>query len=335
MKALITKDARLYEVSGNIAKMYAGASGRDLHIDAVLSNLTIGFRPTGMIADQVFPVVNVDKETNFYYVWPREEWFRLKNSERSRGTAAKKINTTVSTDTYVVKNYALGIDVPYEDIGNADDALELQQSNANLIKDSLMLNWEDRLAVLLGNTANHGANNVLAQNYANQANTDPVADIDAGLETIRSTTGMEANVMIVSMPSWRRLRRHPNLIEYIRGKGDNVGGGGVTQQQVANAFEVSKVLIGRGIKNTAGEGEAGAYSDIWSQNIILMHVAPSPGRMVATYGYTFQWVPPGFPAAFTVRRLDDDRNMVETQELHHFQDEKICSTALGYIIQNA
>jgi hypothetical protein len=332
---MITKDARLYEVSGNIARMYAGATGRDLHIDAVLSNITIGFRPTGFIADQVMPVVNVSKETDFYYTWPREEWFRLKNAERSRGTAAKKINTTVSTDTYAVKNYALGIDAPYEDIANADEALELQTNNSNLIKDSLMLNWEDRLAVLIGNTANHGASTTLAQNYSNQANTDPVGDIDTGLETIRSGTGMEANVMIVSMPAWRRLRRHPNIIEYIRGKGDSVGGGGVTAQQLGNAFEISKVLIGRGIKNTAAEGAAGSYTDIWSNHIILLHVAGSPGRMTPTYGYTFQWTPAGFPAPFTVRRLDDDRNMVETMEVHHFQDEKVCSTALGYIIVGA
>src|SRR5258708_7655997 len=105
--------------------MYAGATGRDLHIDAVLSNITIGFRPQGFIADQIFPVIPVQKETNFYYTWPREEWTRLKNAERSRGTQAKKLNTTVSTDTYACKNYALGIDAAYEDLANADEALEL------------------------------------------------------------------------------------------------------------------------------------------------------------------------------------------------------------------
>lgn len=332
---MITKDARLYEVSQNIAHLYAGATGRDLHIDAVVSNITIGFRPQGFIADQIFPVIPVQKETNFYYVWPREEWLRLKNAERSRGTAAKKINTTVSTDTYAAKNYALGIDAPWEDLSNSDDALELRVSNANLIKDSLTLNWEDRMAVLIGNTSNHGSSTVLAANYDNQGATDPVRDIDVGLESIRSTTGVDANVMIISMQSWRRLRRHPNMIEFIRGKGDNVGGGAVTAQQVANAFEIDKVLIGRGIKNTADEGAAGQYTAIWSNNLALLHVARTPGRMTPTYGYTFQWTPQGFPAPFTVRTLNDERNMVETQEVHHFQDEKLCSTALGYLIQNA
>ena len=334
---MITKDARLYEVAGNIGRLatYAGATGRDLHIDAVLSNITVGFRAKDFIADQVFPVVPVQKESDFYYVWPKEEWFRLKNAERSRGTAAKKIMTTVSTDTYAVKNYALGIDAPFEDIANADAALDLQVNNANLIKDSLMLNWEDRLAVILGNTANHGSGTILAANYGDHGNTDPVADIDGGLEQIRAITGVEANVGIISMPSWRRMRRHPNLIEFIRGKGDNVGGGGVTLQQVANAFELEKVLIGKGIKNVAGEGESASMTDIWSNNIILLHVARSPGRMTPTYGYTFQWTPAGFPAPFTVRRFEDEKVMIETQEVHHFQDEKVVSTALGYIIQGA
>lgn len=332
---MIKQDARLYEVAGNL-HLYAGATGRDLHIDAVLSNITIGFRPQGFIADQIFPVIPVNKETNFYYTWPREEWTRLKNAERARGTAAKKINTTVSTDVYAAKGYALGIDAPYEDLGNADESLELQQSNGNLIKDSLMLNWEDRMAVLIGNTANHtGSKTLTGSGYGNQAGTDPVEDIDVGLEAIRGSTGYDANVMIIAMPAWRRLRRHPLLIEYIRGKGDNVGGGGVTLRQVSEAFEIEKILVGRGIKNTASEGEAGQYTAIWSNHLILMHVAKNPGRMTPTYGYTFQWTPPGFPAPFTIRRLDDDRNMVETMEVHHYQDEKVVSTALGYIIVGA
>lgn len=334
---MITKDVRLYEVAGNIGRLatYAGATGRDLHIDAVLSNITVGFRAKDFIADQIFPVVPVQKESDFYYVWPREEWFRLKNAERSRGTAPKKISTTVSTDTYAVKNYALGMDVPFEDIANADMALDFQVNNANLIKDSLMLNWEDRLAVILGTTSNHGSGTILAANYENQGSTDPVKDIDTGLEQIRSQTGVDGNTMIISMPSWRRMRRHPNLIEFIRGKGDNVGGGGVTLSQVADAFELSKVLIGKGLKNTSAEGAALSMSDIWSQNIILLHVAASPGRMTPTYGYTFQWTPAGFPAPFTVRRFEDEKVMIETQEVYHFQDEKVVSTALGYIIQGA
>ncbi len=31
-------------------KTYAGATGRDLHIDAALTNLTIGYRPQNLIA---------------------------------------------------------------------------------------------------------------------------------------------------------------------------------------------------------------------------------------------------------------------------------------------
>ncbi len=320
------------------ARHYAGATGRDLHIDTPLTSLTIGYRPVGLIADQILPPVPVGKQHDGYYIWPRHEWLRIRNAERAPGTRANRINSTVSSDNYFAKNYALGVDIPFEDLGNADDPLDYRNSNANLVRDNLALNWEDRLAVTLVDTTNVGSATNLSNNYADIANSSPIQDIDVGLESIRSTTGMEANLMIVSMASWRRLRRHQDIIDYVRGKGDNVGGGGVSEQQLAGAFGFNRVLIGRGVKNTADEGVSAAnatYSDIWSTSIILLHVAASPGRMVPSYGYTFQWTPPGMPGPFAVERYDLRPEKVEAVEVHHWQDEKVTATELGYLITNA
>ena len=62
-------------------RIHAGDTGRDLHIDTPLTNLTIGYRPVGLIADQIYPIVPVTKQNDFYYVWPRQEWLRVRNAE--------------------------------------------------------------------------------------------------------------------------------------------------------------------------------------------------------------------------------------------------------------
>ena len=76
--------------SGIVVRRYAGATGRDMHIDVPLTNLTIGYEPQGLIAPAIFPIVSVDKETNVYYTWPKAETLRLYNSYRARGRAANQ-----------------------------------------------------------------------------------------------------------------------------------------------------------------------------------------------------------------------------------------------------
>lgn len=317
---------------------YIMATGRDLHIDVPLTNLSVGYRTQGNIADMVLPPVTVNKQHNGYYIWPRESWFQVYNADRAPGTRANIIDFEVSSDNYFCKNYALAKEIPLEDLANADTSLRFLQSNANHIMDALNQAWEDRLATLILNTSNVGSNNSLSSDYSDVVNTNPVNDIDDGMQSIRSVTGYEPNVAVFGPLSWVRFRKHPVVINYIRGTGDTVGGGGVTEQQVANAFGLQRVLVGRGIKNTAAEGVTGTYTDIWSNHIALLHVANNPGLMVPTWGYTYQWRPEGFPAPFVVirdRRDQAGTEHVDALEIMHFQDEKVVGTELGFLIIGA
>ena len=40
------------------------ATGRALHIDAALSQMAMGYRPEGFIADMIFPTVQVAKQSD-------------------------------------------------------------------------------------------------------------------------------------------------------------------------------------------------------------------------------------------------------------------------------
>ncbi len=44
----------------------------DVHIDVALSNVSIGYQNEEYIADQVFPQVSSDKQSNKYYTWDKE-----------------------------------------------------------------------------------------------------------------------------------------------------------------------------------------------------------------------------------------------------------------------
>lgn len=323
-----TNDPRLYDASRD----YASVSGRDLHIDGLLSNLSIGYRSEGMIWDKIFPIVPVNKQSDGYPIWSRADFLRPENAVRAPKARANRITAGVSTDTYFAKNFALGIETAWEDLANADEAFGLREVNTNLIQDNLNMNAEIRMAGRVLNLAAVSSSQTLGSNYSNIGATNPIDDMDNGIEAVRTQTGLRPNKAIFGPQTWLRFRKHPDLIDFIRGKGDNVGGGGVTEAQVAAQWGLNEVLVGNGIQNTAQEGAAAVMSDIWSTHIVLMHVAARPNRMTPSFGYTFQWRPAGFPAPFTVRRYDEEPEMIEVQEVMHFQDEKIVAPELAFII---
>ena len=60
-----------------------GATGRDLHIDVPLTNMVIGYEPTGFIVQDIFPTVPVDKQRNVYYKWDKGDFFRIPDTIRA------------------------------------------------------------------------------------------------------------------------------------------------------------------------------------------------------------------------------------------------------------
>jgi len=320
-------------VDKNISvRRYGMATGRDLHIDVPLTNLTIAYDPPELIAPSIYPIVSVDKETGIYYVWPKAESMRLYDAYRARAREANRITFDVSSDGYAVKNYALAIDLPLEDIDNADAVLNIRESASQRVVNGLNLAWEDRLAATLINTTNMTSSSALTNNWSDISNSNPIDDIFVGRDAIRKLTGYTPNVGLFSDIAWTRFTRHPDVIDFIRGRGDSTGGGPVAQSAIAAAFGWSKVLIGRGLKNTAAEGIPAVFTDIWSTAFIQLYVATAPGLMQPSHGYTFRWTPSGLPGPLAVERYTNVRPKTESVEVHMFQDEKVTGADLGFLI---
>ena len=74
-----------------------GATGRDLHIDKHLSNVAMAYRPMGMIADLIAPIVPVGKQSDLYPVWSQADALRVEDDKRAPLTEANLITQDVSS----------------------------------------------------------------------------------------------------------------------------------------------------------------------------------------------------------------------------------------------
>lgn len=317
----------------NYASAYPG--GGNAHLDVPLANVSVAAFATGvddLIADQLFPAVPVDKESNKYYVIDKGAFLSTPDALRARRTAARRVEFKVSSEAYFCDNFALATELALEDLANADNAVQLRNNSALLITGNLRRAQEVRVANCVTSLTNLGSGTSLSgtSKWSDFNNSSPLGDVTTGHAFIRSQTGLTANTAVIDWDTVQLLRRHPELLDQYK----YTTGGMVTMEQLAIAFRVSKILVGTAIKENALEGGASSMTNVWGNNCILAYVSPiSTGLQTATLGLRFQWTPEGFPAPFVAERRVDNgagTRKVEIVEVGHFQAEKLIAANLGY-----
>lgn len=311
------------------------STGKDLHVDQLMTEIAINFRPSGMIADQIAPIVLVDKESDIYPVFKQEEMFALEDTLRARGTAAKKITRSVGSSNYQVKNYALAREIPIEDIANMDAAIqyELGIGATHHILDGLNLDYERRVINLVNTTTNVSTAFLPASSWAASGTTagDPVSQIQQMKEQIRSQTGYNPNGILLGWKAWEVFRRNANVRNLILGT--NNGGGFVTRQQAQALFEVDRFLVQGAFWNSANEAQALSLQSPFFDRVLVYYAPLRPSREEPSFMYSFRWQQAALPAPLVVERMPYDPKMkVERIEAGYYQDEKVTGTSFGALL---
>lgn len=307
-------------------------SGRGAHHDVPLSNLAIkAFQGTGgYIAQSLFPIVPVGKQSDKYYVLDKNSWLRIGESFRAPKTSPRRVNFRVSSESYFADNYALSGENALEDLANADNAIRLRENTTGVVTDMLLRDYENRVAQMVTSGTNLGSYVSLSgvAKWSDLVNSDPISDVTTAHAFIRNSTGMKANTGVIDEDTIAILRRHPVVLDLYK----YTAGGQATMEQIKEVLGVSNLLVGGGIKNNALEGATASITNIWGNNVILAHVEPGTSLETATFGLTYRWTPAGLPLPMQARRYPDPDpgKKVEVVEVGMYQDEKIVASDLSY-----
>lgn len=309
------------------------STNRDLHVDQLLSQIAINYRPSGMIADQIAPIVNVQKETDIYPVFNRGEAFSIENTRRSRGSQANRITRSVSSNGYAVKNYALAYDIFIEDRANMDAAyaFELDAGAVRYLENKLMLDWDRR--ALSAAVTGVATTFLTGSSWTAGANPgDPVSMIWRAMEQVQGATAQRPNSLIFGWRAWNFARRNVNFRNFVQGT--NNGGSNLTREQIRSAFEVDRLLVAEAFFNPANENQTAVMSNYFPADGVMAYYAPlAASREVPSFMYSFRWTNPalGTPMA-AIRHEFESREGVEGIELRYYQDEKITGSEYGVIL---
>lgn len=310
---------------------FAQSSGpRDLHLTQLLTQMAMGYTPQGIIADQLFPIVRVQKQLDAYAIFSRQEALTVESTVRAPGTEARKLTRSVSSQTYFAKNYALKGEIVMEDRINMDAVYAAQMigGRATYIMNKLMLDWDLRVGNLVNSTSNVGSSAAPSSSWSGAG--APLTNIWTAIDNVKYRTGYRPNELAFGPKAWDSFSRDTTVRNLIFGV--NNGGGYPSIEQVKNVFQIQKALISQSLQNTGNEAQAESISTTWADNVLVAYIAPAPSVDDPSFGYTFRWSQPGLPELNVEVHPFDDKIKSDEVEIGFYQAEIVTASEYGFLV---
>lgn len=278
-----------------------------VHVNSVLTNISVAYvqSASSFIADRVFPTVPVSKQSDIYKIFTKADWFRDEAGTRGPATESVGSGYNLSDASYSCVVHAIHKDVADQDRANADAPLDLDRQAAEFVTQRLLLRRERQLfndffktsvwGTDLTGVASGPSSSQFVQ-WNNASTSFPVEDIEKGKDIILSGTGFEANTLVLSSQVFRALKNHPQIVDRIKYTSSQT----ITADMLANIFDLDRVLVSKAVVNTAAEGATPTMAFVAGKGAWLGHVAPTPGLLTPSAGYSFAWTGVGGATGQTI-----------------------------------
>jgi hypothetical protein len=268
-----------------------------VHVNRPLTNISQAYmqNEADYIADKLFPVVPVEKQSDLYFKYTKGDWFRDEAQLRAPATESAGGGYPVTTDSYYAPVFAFHKDVDPQVRANTDNPLNADRDATLWITHRMMLKREILVsgAALKTNTWTGSSTNadVTPSPQWNLANATPLEDLETQIWAIKQTTGRFPNRLVLGARVWQVLKNLDEIVQRIKYTQRGV----VTPDLIASLIAPPgvpefRVLVAAAIENTGVQGAADNFQFISpTKDALLLYAEPQPGIMVPSAGYIFTW----------------------------------------------
>lgn len=296
-------------------------------VDPVLTALALGYKNASLVGTMLFPIVYVDKMTGKIPKFGKERFMEFQTLRAPGANSNRKPITPEDTTPISLQEHDIEEAVDYTEEKNA--MFSRQKIAARNTQTIIMMRHERRVAALAQDLNNFPAGHKLTLSGTSQfthASSDPIGVIEDAKETIRQKIGVDPNTMIIGHASYRVLRRHQQLIDLFKYTDRSILG----VNHLKEAFEIPNIGIGSALTSS----DAGVFSSIWGDSIVLAYV-PTAERVEdrdvgePSFAYTLRmrnhpWVD----------RYPDNGGKIEVVRCTDNLDERIVGSEAGYLLKD-
>jgi hypothetical protein len=306
-----------------------------VHVDAILTNISVAYMQMAenFIATKVFPVVPVSKQSDKFFTYTKNDWFRDEAQRRADATESAGGGYNLSTDSYQADVYAFHKDIGDQTRANADAPINVDREAAEFVTGRMLLKMETQFVSNFFTTSIWATDSTPTNLWSDYTSSDPIGDIETGKRTILSTTGYEPNTLVLGYDTFIQLKNHPDLVDRIKYTSSQV----LSESLLASLFGVPRVMVAKSLKATNNEGGSEAYAFNYGKNALLTYSAPSAGLLQPSGGYVMSWtgVSQGIGATIGVSRMRMEQFKADRIEAEVAFDMKVIGSDLGYFFSLA
>ncbi|NTU41673.1 MAG: hypothetical protein HGA78_01195 [Nitrospirales bacterium] len=273
----------------------AATSVKGAMVAGPLANVSVQYRNQSYVAGRVFPIIERVPAKAKITTYKKGAYFRDEAGIRGPGAEAPRGGLVTDSVDILPVEYAFASPVTDEDrrwtnqqgappLNPDQDAIELSADKIDLKKERLIA------SMVLGGTWSGVAGEDAAGLWApNDATNTFIADVLARIETIRSSTGIKPNMMLMDFGTYNALKKLDALLDRIKYTQRGILGADL----IAAIFDLEEVIIGEAIYSTAKEKKDGTdftASNCWEKNAgkgsAFLYYAPrTPGLKIPSAGY--------------------------------------------------
>jgi hypothetical protein len=281
--------------------VYAPTGSGNVHIDVVLTDISVAWPNEGLVGNVLFPPVPVQKQSNKYYIFQgREGWYPALDDARAPGSEANEVpGLTVSTGAYFCNEHALQIAVTDEERQNADSPLSPDVDGAEMLASRIALGKEYRIHSLVTTAANFnstltialtsspqtGANGTFGVQWDTYATSTPIRDIRQASRDIHNISFLSPNIAIIPYQVMSALEDTSDFITRIQYTQRAV----LTPDLVATLLSLDNVVVPGFGMATNNPAQTLALQYMWGKEVLLAYNPPRPGLKVPAFAYQFTW----------------------------------------------
>ena len=269
---------------------------QDAHIDRAMTNISVAYLQdaSAFIADKVFPIVPVRRQSDVFYVYNKGDFMRDEAQVRGAGTESAGGDYGVAaSDPYHCRKHAFHYDVTEEERANYDEPLNADTDATEFVSQKMLIRREMEWASkffktgvwgteITGTDSNPSSGQAIKWNLATS---NPILDITNAAVQMASETGYRPNTLVLSPFAFNALKNHEDILDRIKYTQKGI----VTTDLLATLFEVQHVYVAWSVVNSAAKGATDSVSFIMGKQALLCYANPSPALRKPSAGYIFAW----------------------------------------------
>lgn len=306
----------------------------DVHVNTPLTNFSQKFlqSSTAFVGLRAFPNLPVAKQSDLYYEFDRDDFFRDEAEERADGTESSGGSFTVSTNPYFARVWAHHKDVTDRQRANQDSPIKLDQSATQYVTHKLIIRRERQFVTNLFSASVWTAYTDPAVDWS-AAVSNPITDVRDAIREVHENTGFRPNKMLLGRQAYDTLLDNDEILSRISGGATTNIPAQVQRTLIASLFELEAIFVMDGVVTTTVKGAATpARSFIGGDNVLIYYAPNSVSLDEPTAGLQFSWtgLMGNTDNGMRIKRFRMEQNEADRVEGQMSFDYKRTSEELGF-----